>query len=61
MGRLSSVFPRAPIEYESQLMHERITSLPLIDNGPFSETFQICAAEFANDFYSFVLDDINQN
>jgi hypothetical protein len=54
MGRLSSVLAKAPNDYEGQFQINKIRSLPLPPmEGPFSETFQRCAVEFANDFYSF--------
>ena len=55
MGRLSSVLAKPPTQYEGQFTADRTRPLPLPPmQGPFSETFQRCAAEVTSDFYSFV-------
>ena len=56
MGRLSGYLPRAPSQYEGQIIPDRIRSMPwtLDHTSSFGETFHQCTAEFAGVFYSFV-------
>lgn len=58
MGRLSGDLPLASPEYFGDTKQERVRTLPWTDvdhSSTFGDTFERCAAEFAGEFYSFVL------